>query len=65
MSRSDLINIALNASVTFSSKSQWSRSDDSREILTAEHNRDFSFHTDCIICLDTNVGVKQIAISLP
>lgn len=41
-----LINIAKNAKVTFSSKSQWSTDDDYTEIVTAEHQRDFSFHTN-------------------
>ena len=40
------INIAPNSTVTFSSTSEWSHDDDKREILTAEHNREFSFHTD-------------------
>ena len=40
------INIAKNATVTFSSKSQWSTDEDSSEIVTAKHNRDFSFHTN-------------------
>lgn len=39
------INIAPNPTVTFSSVSEWSHVDDNREILTAEHDRDFSFHT--------------------
>ena len=42
----NLINIAKKSKVTFSSTSQWSTDEDSREILTAEHNLDFSFHTD-------------------
>ena len=38
-----LINIALTSTVTFSSITiSWD--DDKIEILTAEHNRDFSFH---------------------
>lgn len=41
-----LVNIAKNAKVTFSSSSPWSTDDDCKEILTAEHNRDFSFHTN-------------------
>ena len=45
MSSNKLINIAPKANVTFSSFSQWSKPDDAREILTAEHNRPFSFHT--------------------
>ena len=40
------INVALNSTVTFSSQSIYSEKDDSREILTAEHGRDFSFHTN-------------------
>ena len=40
------VNIAKNAKVTFSSMSHWSKDDDYKEILTAEHNRNFSFHTD-------------------
>lgn len=40
------INIAKNAKVTFSSTSQHSTDDDCKKILTAEHNRDYSFHTD-------------------
>ena len=39
------VNIAKKAKVTFSSTSQWSTEDDCREIVTAKHNRDFSFHT--------------------
>lgn len=39
------INIAPNSTVTFSSISKWSHDDDEMEILTAEHDRDFSFHT--------------------
>ena len=46
MNNNRLINVALNSTVTFSSKSQWSHDDDEREILTAEHDRDFSFHTN-------------------
>lgn len=46
MDNDRLINIALNSSVTFSSVSKWSHYDDKREILTAEHDREFSFHTD-------------------
>ena len=42
----EFINIAKNATVTFSSKSSWSTDEDCKEILTAEHNRDFSFHTN-------------------
>ena len=41
-----LINIAPLAEVTISSKSKWSTDDDEREIVTAEHDRNFSFHTD-------------------
>lgn len=40
------INIAPYSTVTFSSTSEYSHDDDKREILTAEHDRDFSFHTD-------------------
>lgn len=40
------VNIAKNAKVTFSSTSQWSTDNDCKEIITAEHNLDFSFHTD-------------------
>ena len=40
------VNIAEKSKVTFSSMSQWSTEDDCREIVTAEHNRNFSFHTD-------------------
>lgn len=43
----NIINVAVNATVTFSSTSQWSTKDDVKEILTAEHNKDFSFHTGC------------------
>lgn len=46
MDNNKLINIAPNSTVTFSSTSEWSHDDDKREILTAEHGRDFSFHTD-------------------
>lgn len=46
MNNNRLINIALNSTVSFSSKSKWSYDDDQREILTAEHDRDFSFHTN-------------------
>lgn len=46
MNDNKLINIALNSTVTFSSTSPWSHKDDNKEILTAEHNREFSFHTD-------------------
>ena len=46
MNDNKLINIALNSTVTFSSTSPWSHSDDKKEILTAEHDREFSFHTD-------------------
>ena len=45
MDNNRLINIALNSTVSFSSKSEWSHDEDQREILTAEHDRDFSFHT--------------------
>lgn len=41
-----IINIAKNSNVTFSSTSKWSTDNDCREIVTAEHNLDFSFHTD-------------------
>ena len=40
------VNIAKNAKVTFSSMSQWSTDEDYTEIITAEHGRNFSFHTD-------------------
>ena len=40
------LNIAKKSKVTFSSNSSCSTDEDSREIVTAEHNRDFSFHTD-------------------
>ncbi|WP_296866290.1 discoidin domain-containing protein [uncultured Methanobrevibacter sp.] len=40
------VNIAKNSKVTFSSMSQWSTDEDFREIVTAEHNRDYSFHTN-------------------
>ncbi len=46
MDNDRFINIAPNSTVTFSSTSEWSHDDDKREILTAEHNRDFSFHTN-------------------
>ena len=39
------VNIAKNSKVTFSSMSQWSTDEDFREIVTAEHDRDYSFHT--------------------
>ena len=48
------VNIAEKSKVTFSSISQWSNDDDFREIVTAEHNRDFSFHTN----LEHNPWVK-------
>ena len=41
-----LINIAPLAEVTISSKSRWSTADDEREIVIAEHDRTFSFHTE-------------------
>ena len=41
----NLVNIAKKAKVDFSSTSKWSTDDDSKEIITAEHNKDFSFHT--------------------
>ena len=41
-----LINIAPLSEVAISSKSKWSTSDEEREILTAEHDRAFSFHTE-------------------
>ncbi len=41
----NFVNIAKNAKVTFSSISHWSNDDDYKEILTAEHDRNFSFHT--------------------
>lgn len=44
--RHSLINVAPLAEVTISSKSRWSTDDDEREIVTAEHDRNFSFHTD-------------------
>lgn len=40
------INIAKKSKVTFSSMSQWSTDEDCMEILTAEHDRPFSFHTN-------------------
>lgn len=40
------VNIAKKSKVTFSSTSRWSTDDDYIEILNAEHNRNFSFHTD-------------------
>ena len=40
------VNIAKKSKITFSSMSQWSTDEDYKEIVTAEHNRDFSFHTD-------------------
>lgn len=40
------VNIAKNAKVSFSSTSHWSNDDDYNEILTGEHNRNFSFHTN-------------------
>lgn len=43
----NIINVSLDATVTFSSTSRWSTKDDAKEILTAEHNKDFSFHTEC------------------
>lgn len=46
MNNGRFINIAPNSTVSFSSVSRWSNDDDEREILTAEHNRDFSFHTN-------------------
>lgn len=46
MNNDNLINIALNSTVMFSSKSKWSHDDDEREIITAEHDKDFSFHTN-------------------
>lgn len=46
MNKDRLINIAPNSTVTFSSMSKWSHDDDKREILTAEHNREYSFHTN-------------------
>lgn len=46
MDNDRFINIAPKSTVTFSSISVWSRDEDKREILTAEHDRDFSFHTD-------------------
>ena len=46
MNDNRFINIAPNATVKFSSISKWSHDDDKKEILTAEHNRDFSFHTN-------------------
>ena len=46
MDNNRFINIAPNSIVTFSSTSEWSHSDDKREIVTAEHNREFSFHTN-------------------
>ena len=46
MDNDRFINIALNSTVTFSSISEWSHEDDKREILTAEHDKDFSFHTN-------------------
>ena len=46
-SKQSLINIAPFADVTFSSRSSlWSTSDDEREIVTAEHDKKFSFHTE-------------------
>lgn len=45
MDNEKFINIAPNSTVTFSSISEWSKDDDKKEILTAEHDRDFSFHT--------------------
>ena len=50
----NLVNIAKKSKVTFSSTSQWSTDNDCREILTAEHNLDFSFHTD----LESNPWVE-------
>ena len=41
-----LVNIAKNAKVTFSSTSKWSTDNDNKEIVNAEHNRDYSFHSD-------------------
>ena len=46
MDNDRFINIAPNSTVIFSSTSEWSHDDDKREVLTAEHNREFSFHTD-------------------
>ena len=43
----NIINVSLDATVTFSSTSMWSTKDDAKEILTAEHNKDFSFPTEC------------------
>lgn len=40
------VNIAKNSKVTFSSMSKWSTDEDFREIVTAEHDRDYSFHTN-------------------
>ena len=46
MDNNRLINIALNSTVSFSSRSVWSPDDDQKEILTAEHDLEFSFHTN-------------------
>lgn len=50
----NLVNIAKKSKVTFSSTSQWSNDNDCEEVLTAEHNLDFSFHTD----LESNPWVE-------
>lgn len=39
------VNIAKKAKVTFSSTSQWSTENDSRDIVSIDHDKDFSFHT--------------------
>ena len=39
------MNIAKNSNVTFSSMSQWFTDEDFREIVTAEQDGDYSFHT--------------------
>lgn len=55
----NIVNVALNSTVTFSSRSQWSTKDDAKEILTAEHNRDFSFHTECENAPWVELDLKQ------
>ncbi len=40
------VNIAENSKVMFSSTSRWSTDNDCSDIVTADHSRDFSFHTN-------------------
>ena len=64
-----LINIAPLGRVYFSSTSKWSTNDDSTEILTSEHDRNFSFHTAeedypyVIIDLQRIYKIEQIRIT--